>query len=436
MNSPSTLVFNGRIRLHSLVLLVLAATMLARLMTATGLPSGVNFLHYVLVVLVFGVVVLTKLQTRISRRMVNLMLVCFLIIIFSALLNAAGAINVILDTLILLEPFLLLSAIIASPWSIKNINKFRFWVLAIVVVHVFMSYFQYWILELSSDDVKGIFLGMGAGHHVGGAVALSAGVYFLFSSPKRSLWFRFTVASVFALVVLYSDAKQVVAVFLVSLAVLTVLKLNKPKEAATYIIIFTASSMLLIWGANTIFPALAVWAKGDLLRIGIEQKLVAFPIIVSNYDSLLNWIFGLGPGHTIGRLGWMLPDYMDYLSQFGATISGATGLVWDAQQSHYISNSITGSSMFSPMFSWAGVWGDLGLSGLAVYSYLWLFVWKKLCHDNMSRFLLITIVVFGGVFSWLEEPGYTLFVVSLIGLRWQEYHYYKYIKLKKTKEGI
>jgi len=73
------------------------------------------------------------------------------------------------------------------------------------------------------------------------------------------------------------------------------------------------------------------------------------------------------------------------------------------------------------MFSWAGVWGDLGLLGLIVYLALWFTVLRNFCPDDMSRFFVLCIMVFGVVFSWMEEPGYMLFVVALVGLRWQEY---------------
>ena len=76
--------------------------------------------------------------------------------------------------------------------------------------------------------------------------------------------------------------------------------------------------------------------------------------------------------------------------------------------------------MFALTFSWAGIWGDLGLLGLGVYLYLWFLVWQQLCLDNISKLLLLNSLVLGAIFSWLEEPSYMLFIVSLIGLQWHE----------------
>ena len=97
-----------------------------------------------------------------------------------------------------------------------------------------------------------------------------------------------------------------------------------------------------------------------------------------------------------------------------------TEAVWLATQGHWISHSGTGSSVWSLFFTWAGVWGDLGLAGLAAYLSLWWFVWRRICVDALAKFLLLTMFFLGGLFTWMEEPAYVLFVVSLVGLRYQE----------------
>jgi hypothetical protein len=61
----------------------------------------------------------------------------------------------------------------------------------------------------------------------------------------------------------------------------------------------------------------------------------------------------------------------------------------------------------------------LGLLGVGAYLYLWWVTWQKICVDHFSKFLVLNMLMFGGIFSWLEEPGYMLFVVSIIGLQWQ-----------------
>ena len=78
--------------------------------------------------------------------------------------------------------------------------------------------------------------------------------------------------------------------------------------------------------------------------------------------------------------------------------------------------------MFSPLFGWAGIWGDVGWLGLISFLYIWWVVWYRLCFDDVSKFIALTPLVFGLIFTQMEEPGYMLYVASIIGLRWQEYH--------------
>ncbi|HEY9846767.1 MAG TPA: hypothetical protein V6D03_11295, partial [Candidatus Caenarcaniphilales bacterium] len=173
---------------------------------------------------------------------------------------------------------------------------------------------------------------------------------------------------------------------------------------------------IVTWAALNIFSI--YWLKNGLVGAGLEQKFSVFSLIASYFDSPLNWMFGLGPGHTIGRLGLLIPDYLEVLQPLGATVSPVTGAILQANEGNWMSAK-SGSSMFALTFSWAGVWGDLGFIGLGVYLYLWFLVWRYLCVENLSKFFLISILIFGCIFSWMEEPGYMLFVVSLIGYQWQ-----------------
>jgi hypothetical protein len=90
------------------------------------------------------------------------------------------------------------------------------------------------------------------------------------------------------------------------------------------------------------------------------------------------------------------------------------------------------SSLFSPLFGWAGIWGDLGLLGLGTYLYMAILVWRYVCVTDTSKYLMLTVFVFGMIFSQLEEPGYTLIIASMIGLDWQ----YKQIASQTKLAGI
>jgi hypothetical protein len=135
------------------------------------------------------------------------------------------------------------------------------------------------------------------------------------------------------------------------------------------------------------------------------------------YKSALNWLIGLGPGHTVGRLGgWMVWEYKSLLAPLGLTTSKASVAVWSATNASWLGNK---SSWFSPLFGWAGIWGDLGFAGLGTYLYLWWTVWKKACIGDLSKFFTLTILVYGFIMTQIEEPGYMLYMTGIIALCWQ-----------------
>lgn len=114
----------------------------------------------------------------------------------------------------------------------------------------------------------------------------------------------------------------------------------------------------------------------------------------------------------------MLRKYADLLAPLGSTIHPVTKEIWRTTGESWLGNQ---SSMFSPLFGWAGIWGDLGLLGLAAYLYIGFVVWKRVCVNDLMKFFILTIFVFGCIFSQLEEPGYMLSVACILGIQYQEY---------------
>ncbi len=421
-----------------LVLLTFAAAFFPRVLAAIGFPSIINFLHFGIIIILCGLTLPKtpiKIWNQISKLIWFGLFILLVLIVASALLNNAGVINVFLDFVLLSEPFVLMLAIISIPISKESVKQFRFWMMLFAFIHLFLVYFQYFILRLQTsggpDEIKGVFLRQGAGHHVGGAVALTAALYFFITFKSLSIWLRTFVAVAFAADIVLSDSKQVVVVFLVSLVIFFLTKVKNFGEALRYFAITLFTTGFIIWTAQIFFAgSFYYWGNPEKLSDGLTVKFSVFSIINSYYDSSLNWLLGLGPGHTIGRLGWLIPDYIKYLQPLGVTSTPITEAVFLENNTNPLSNEFTGSSMFSLTFSWAGIWGDLGFLGLGAYLYIWFLVWHQLCLDNLSKFLLITVLVFGGVFSWLEEPGYMLFIAILIGFQWQE-HQIKTINLPK-----
>lgn len=406
-----------------LVIVLFCTVMLSRIFTAIGFPHVINFLHFPLT-LITTIVLLAyfKIRKRIQPLVLHL-LIFFGVLFISALVNRAGVINVILDFLLLSEPFLFLLCILTVHWHHRSIKTFQYGLLSLMLLNAGFAYCQYCLLGLRIDDVEGIFLDMGAGAHIAGTVALTAAVYSFYHFPLKSLWFRGMLSLVLAYVVILSDTKQALAAFLGALSILLLIRVGNLKKVLLYAALLGGGALLIIVAAHTIFPSLMMAGRVSIFIEGFSHKFSVFPQIASYYDSIFHWFFGLGPGHTIGRLGWLIPKYISYLQPVGVTVSPVTDAVITANMEHWLTGRY-GSSMFSVLFSWAGIWGDLGIVGFLAYLHLWWIVWTRFCVDELTKFLLLTVFVLGGIFSWMEEPAYMLVVVSIIGLQWQMHQHH------------
>ena len=408
------------LRRSTLVLIALAAALYPRVLAAIGVPAFINFAHFAVVLLFFFISL--NVRGKFNRRILFGLLALFGVIAFSALINQFALVNVALDFLLLAEPFLLLSIIVAGRWTAERIRQFRFVLFAYVLIHVAFAFVQRLVFNLTDDDVKGIFLNQGAGHHVGGGVALTAAVYFVVVPWTKSLKWRIALGLASFMVVVFSDSKQVLLAFLISMALMMFIRAGDVRRLFAYAgaAIFGAATIYIL--ATTVFPALGVWMDVYKIHDGLAAKLSVFPNIVKFFDSPLDWLFGLGPGGSVGRLAWLIPDYYQFLQPLGVTASDVPRAIIAVQEANWISNSVTGSSIWSLTFSWAGVWGDLGFLGTGVYLYLWWLVWRHVCRTDVSKYLLLTVFVFGFIFAWMEEPGFMLTVIAFIGLQWQESH--------------
>lgn len=406
------------IKISSLIFIAFAIAFFSRIFIPLGFPKAINFFHFIIVLLVFFVS-LNKNQRELRIYYIGLILL-FCSMAISAVVNQAGIINIVLDMILLSQPFLLLGAITTSQWTNERIQFFKKLIFYSAMLHILISYFQFVVLGYTGDNVDGVFYNMGAGSHLAGAVALTAGVYFYYTLKPVPLILKPIFFCICLGVVIISDSKQVIAVFLLAACLLFLIEKMTFNLVVKSTVIFFITAFGLFIISKTIYPVLFAWLVPEKFFLGLVQKFSVFSIIVSNYDSPFNWFFGLGPGHTIGRLGWLASDYKDLLMPLGATQSSVTSQILFANETNWISNSITGSSFFSLMFSWAGIWGDLGLFGTGLYIYLTAITFKFFCTTIVDRFWILVVLVFGFTFSWLEEPGYMLFLFAIIGISWQE----------------
>lgn len=417
----------------TLLLVAFATVFFPRLLDSLGAPSVINFLHFAIVpVTCIFVLLKSKSRDRAQLKTVKAMitgLFSFLCVaVASALVNSAGVVNVILDFLLLCEPLIFLMAIACLPLSQESVNKFRFWFICFNIFHIAVILFQRFVLQLQynrglADNIQGVFYRSGSGHVIGASVALSFSIYLLVAVRKWPLWQRLMIFFASLVGTVAADAKQVILVSLLGFAILSLLKIGDIKKIILYSVLSTLLILVSYWAIYQFdfLRPFRTWIDLELYGPdgdATNLKFKGIEIILSHYRTGIEWFLGLGPGHTTDRLGgWMLKDYSDLLSPLGATTTTIGQETWRATSENWLGDR---SSFFSPFWGWAALWGDLGFVGLSAYLFLWVTVWNRLCIDDFSKFLVITVFLHGLIFTQLEEPGYTLSVTALIGLRWQE----------------
>ena len=380
-----------------------------------GFPKIINLLHFPFFAALF-LFTLDKERLRKDPLIMGIGLL-FAVILFSGAINSAGLVNMILDFVLVSEPFMLLAIIVNIEYSEKMISRFGKFLLGIGLVHVPFVIYQ-WIAQLNmpdTDSIKGVFLEMGAGHHVLGGVALICAIYILFSFKSNPKWIRYALAAPLLLIIFISDAKQVIIAFFAAYFALNIIKMRSSrKHLKRAIVVMGVIGCLLLLGI-TLCNSNACYGGNKRIVLGLKTKATIFSVIDSYHDSNADWLFGAGPGHSVGRFAVLMPKYWDMISPFGATTSPLTQLGMDAWFSNWASKS---SSFFSTGFSWSGILGDIGIIGFLVYAYLFLVVYRKFCKDDISKLFLLFMVVLGMIFQWLEEPNFALYGMAVIGQRW------------------
>jgi hypothetical protein len=431
---------DGFISSSVLLLIAFFTAFFPRIITTMGVPAALNFLHF-LTVPFAGWIALTKTRTKdrrqiaASKALLFGLLVLLTVNIGSALLNSAGLINAVLEFLLLGEPLLMLLAIISLAMTPKSVKRFRNGIITAAAINFLLAMAQHYVLHLDAggnggwDQLQGVFYHSGAGHVVSASVSITFALYYYSSAKNRPIWLRSLIVLAGVWQIYLSDTKQIFLVLVIALLIQTLLKVKNFVRIIQYLTIISLGLGVLYWAATSgvySTPELEHWLTDtSATQQGIELKYSVFPALISFFHSPLNWILGLGPGHTVGRLGgWMIRDYYSILEPLGVTKSPASAFVAALVAANPQGDK---SSMWSPFFGWAGIWGDLGFLGLGAYLFIWFIVLRYFCLDDGSRYLIITVFVFGAVFTQMEEPGYMLSVVSVLGLRWHE------LRIEKTK---
>ncbi|MGB3616016.1 MAG: hypothetical protein WBA10_19650 [Elainellaceae cyanobacterium] len=422
-----------------LMLFAFSVAFFPRLLSYFGAPSIINLAHLFIVPAAACIVLLTskarhRQQISIAWELIFAMGIFFAVMVASALINDAGEINVCLQFLLQSEPYIFLLALMSISFSKESFIEFRRWILRFCTFNLVLALVQSILLPIGlyprrggtiADNTAGVFAsGRGsAGNYVSCTVSVYFALY-LFSLKSIPLWLRIAalLASVYQVYV--SDSKQVFLAFAAGWILLVLTKAKEPGKMLSYTISI-AILLILFWWALYRFEFMTPYLNW-IDRPGLygpdgeatQTKIAAFRIIPSYFESPLNHFFGLGPGHGVTRLGgWMMKKYAALLLPIGATIHPAPEEIFKVITDGWIAQE---STIFFPLFTWAGIWGEVGLLGLAAYLHLASVVWRKICIDDFGKFMISSTVILGFALTQMEEPGHMLTLACLLALRWHE----------------
>lgn len=415
--------------------------------TLTPAPSILNHAHIAIVPLAALIAIATspsrdRRQNQLVVALIKALAIFFTVVVSSAFWNQAGLINAIASFILLGEPFIFLIAIVCIPMTFKSFNKLKKWSIWSVIINFALAAIQKPLIDAyllyaegfnGTDGCGGVFFISGAGNYVSASVTVAAVLYFLFNHRKHRLWVRVAAAAAAVWQVLFSDSKQLVLAYGVAWILLILINSTDIAKSLKLLIGMMLISLASLWCFYNVeaFSAFGAWARPELYEPDGDAwyaKFYSTKMILAEFTSPFSWLFGLGPGHTVSRLGaWFLQDYATLLEPLGATTRSVGVEAREFVDEFWLTK---GSSIFSPIFGWAGVWGDLGLLGLGTYFYMAFIAWQNFALNNSLKITLLSIVVMGFIFTQVEEPGYMISIAMILGLAWQEK------RLKLQQQGI
>lgn len=423
----------GYTRTSTWIIVAFCTAFFSRVLDTLGAPSPVNFLHFLTVPLACGVAltqtgIRSAKQSTIIFSLISVSMVFLCCILFSSILNDAGIVNGILAFLLWVEPVLFLIAILCLPNQEAILGRLRKCITYSLFFHTLLALVQRHIFNLhylrgKEDNIQGVFYRSGAGHVVGASVALVFGIYFFVTATNVKIQYRALFLAATFWHMLIADAKQVLLSLMIGAVLLLITKFKDVTQAFKFTTLAVVFGLGFWWCMQNVpaFDAFNTWMRPEIYGPEGEATLLksaTFRIIPTFYESPLNWFFGLGPGHTVDRLGgWMLREYSGLLMPLGATVHPASRAIWFAVGSSWLGDQ---SSMFSPLFGWAALWGDFGFIGLAAYILMGITILFQVCVNDVSKFMVFSVFAVGLVFSQMQEPAYMLTVAALLGLNWHE----------------
>ena len=403
---------------------LISATLL-RPFTVFGLaPTYVNFFHFPLALIAALLACAKKSSGGPVARNTGIGIVALLFLsILSWLANGGEIVRPFFDWLVFCEPFLVLFAILRSELTPALYRRSWWLLLGIALAQLPLGLWQAINIGLA-DEMQGTFMGQGAGAHVAGAVCL-VGVMIcatrgaMTKSWRAKVCWFVTAALIFTFPVA-ADANQaiVAGVLGLALALVTCLGINPAR-----LVLPVAAMAAVVYVGYIFYEPLQRIANTELMEEGLAGKIAGMNTVFSGmWRSPTAGLLGLGPGNSVSRVALMTTEADiktgSPVGLLGLRTAPVTRDVLALTESSYLWRS---SSAWSAISSWLGILGDLGPIGLAIYLWMIVKVWRaasgtRMWETSTMKGALLMAALLAVIYSWLEEPGFTLVLALIMGL--------------------
>jgi hypothetical protein len=281
--------------------------------------------------------------------------------------------------------------VVNGSWSLRYRQFLGKLALVIPFSQLPVALWQTLTLGRSNPDlIQGTFIGMGAGHHVSGGIALTGAIICVarglsaLTSRERGQWLLGALA--LFLIPILSDAKQNIMAFLPALTYLFITLRSHQGSSRraqwTGIVVVLPTLALAIYAAFIFYPPLQVALDWNIVSHGLEGKMDSLSMIAGKASHTFGgWLFGLGPGNSVSRVALMsMEGYIradSPVTFLGLTMAPTTEEIWNMTVSHVFAFS-PGASIWTGISSWFGLFGDLGFAGLLAYLWMSWRIWRGL----------------------------------------------------------
>lgn len=397
---------------YNLILAFIFLVIFSRLFVSFGLPKIFNHFHYLLIIIcLFYYFPMFKF---VEKKLLTNFILLNLVLLISSIFNNASIYNYIADTVIVLEPIIVLLIISSLSLTDNNINNLKKILLFFALINTLFAYYQYYIQGLRADDVHGIFINLGTAPHTAAAFNFVAAIILAFEKNfLKSIKILFII--LFLSVTFLSSTLTLILCFFSSIAFFILIKKKKSLfKIIFYFLLLYLFILIIIYFVQDTQIYKIRFSEGNFIPYinALIYKYKTFHFISEEFQNFYNYLIGLGPGHSISRLSLMSQEY-DFLN---FTYSEIINKIFYLQQSEYLNNKYTGSSFFSLFYFAVGIYGDLGLIGTVLYYLFWLNIFLMSKNNYKISLLILNIIILSLIFQWLEEPAFINYVAFFIGL--------------------